>query len=183
MKNMIRTSAASAVLALAFLANAAWAQDSTAAAPAAPAASAAATAPAGKPKHKDREDMVEQRIADLHSQLGITDAQSQQWDAFAQTMRDNAHKTDEAFKDRAQKFHSLSADDAMKSYAQLAQLHADNMQKMAAAFSTLYASLSDEQKQTADKVFRYEVAKHHKEHHHKAAPAASAAPAATPAPN
>jgi hypothetical protein len=176
MNKLIRSSAASAVLALACLANAAWAQD--AAAPAAPAA-----APAGKHKHHDREDMVEKRIAELHGQLGISDAQSQQWDAFAQTMRDNAQRTDEAFKDRAQKFHALSADDAMKSYAQLAQLHADNMQKMAAAFSPLYASFSDEQKQAADKVFRYEGARHHKGHHHKAAPAAPATPAASPAPN
>lgn len=177
MNKMIRISAASTVLALAGLAGAAWAQDNAAAA-AAPASSAPAAKHAGK--HGNHEDRVEQRIAELHSQLGITDAQSQQWDAFAQTMRDNAQRTDEAFKDRAQKFHSLSADDAMKSYAQLAQLHADNMQKMAAAFSTLYASFSDEQKQAADKVFRYEAAQRHKGHHHRAAPAA---PTASPAPN
>ena len=36
------------------------------------------------------EGLVESRIADLHSRLHITPEQSQQWDPFAQMMRDNA---------------------------------------------------------------------------------------------
>ena len=49
-------------------------------------------------------------------------------------------------RERAQKLSSLNADDAMKAYAALAQMHADNTQKLAASFSTLYAALSDDQK-------------------------------------
>jgi Domain of Unknown Function (DUF1520). len=60
---------------------------------------------AGRKTHSQkRADAVEQRISDLHTQLKITDAQSKQWDAFAQTMRDNAMKTSQAFHDRRRSF-------------------------------------------------------------------------------
>ncbi|WP_029919486.1 Spy/CpxP family protein refolding chaperone [Nevskia soli] len=164
-----RKAAAPALLALALLSSATWAQDTTTA------------APVKKGGHAQKhEDFVEKRISDLHAQLKITNQQSMQWEAFADTMRDNAKKTDEALKDRSQKIATLNADEAMKSYAALAQLHADNMQKMVTAFTSLYNVLSDEQKQTADVVFRNQAEKKHHGHMHKgAAPAAdTAAPAA-----
>jgi protein CpxP len=40
-------------------------------------------------------------------------------------------------------------------------LHADNMQKLAASFSALYATLSVEQKTIADPLFRNDHAKRH----------------------
>jgi phage/plasmid primase-like uncharacterized protein len=42
----------------------------------------------------------------------------------------------------------------MQSYAQLAQVHATNMQKLASAFQSLYSSFPDQQKLVADAVFR-----------------------------
>jgi hypothetical protein len=42
-------------------------------------------------------------------------------------LHDNAAKADQAFHDRAHKLPSENADEAMKSYGELAQLHADNM--------------------------------------------------------
>lgn len=99
-------------------------------------------------------DAVEHRIADLHQQLKITDLQGKQWDAFAQTMRDNARNADKAFHDRAQKLPTMNAVDAMRSYADLTQTHADNMKKLASSFSDLYAVLSPEQKQIADTMYR-----------------------------
>jgi periplasmic protein CpxP/Spy len=173
MKNIAVKLAAPALLALAF-ATSAWAQDaaSSSAAP----ASAPAAAPAGGHKHADE---VEAQIKSLHDQIKITSAQEQQWDTFAAVMRDNAQKTHDAYKERGDKFSNMNADDSMKSYAALAQLHADNMQKLSAAFSTLYASLSDDQKAAADSAFRYERAKHH--HHGGGKAPAAAAPSAAPA--
>lgn len=174
MKKFAVKAAAPALLTLAVFATSAWAQTALAAAPAsAPAAAPAAPAAGGK-KHADE---VESQIKSLHDRIQITPAQEQQWDAFASVMRDNAAKTREAYHERSQKFSSLNADDSLKSYAALAQLHADNMQKLSQAFSTLYASLSDEQKEEADAAFRYERAKHH-HHHHGAGKAPAAAPAA-----
>ncbi len=184
MKNATRYLAAPAVLALAVFAGQAWAQQAT---PTEPTTNGSAAASMHHvPKHADRADIVEQRIADLHAKLKITDQQSKQWDAFAQTMRDNAQKTDQAFRDRAEKLSTQSADDAMKSYAALAQLHADNMQKLSAALSDLYAALSPEQKQIADEMYRNNGGgRHHPgaaPHKHKAGGApAAAGTSSTPA--
>jgi protein CpxP len=169
MKSSIRNAAAPTLLALAFFTTSAWAQTPAPASAGASSASAAASHP------RNRADFVEKRIDDLHAQLEITSQQAPQWDAFAQTMRDNAQKTDEAFKERAQKLPSEDADDSMKSYAALAQLHADNMQKLSSTFSALYATLSDDQKKIADPLFRNQHAQRHAApHKHKRAAAAPA---------
>ncbi len=177
MKNYVRKATMPTLLTLAFLTTSAWVQTTAASSSDTPSSNAQAAA-----RHAQKhEDFVEKRIKDLHAQLKITDQQSQQWDGFAQTMRDNAQKMDQAFRDRAQKLPSLDADDAMKSYAALAQLHADNMQKLAAAFSTLYGTLSDDQKKTADILYRNKHGKRHAaaRKHKSAAPAG---PASTPGP-
>ena len=174
MKKTIHQTVVPALFVLAFSTGSAWAQTATTPSPAAASSAAAHRAQ----KHAD---YVEQRIGQLHAELKITAQQSQQWDAYAQAMRDNAHSTDSAIRDRAQKLQSLNADDAMKSYASLAQLHADNMQKLASAFSTLYASLSDDQKAIADQLFRNEHARRHRKHSGRK-PAASSGAASKPAP-
>lgn len=177
MKNSIRKMAGPALLTLSFLTASAWAQITVTN----PSGESSQTAPAAASHAKKRSNFVEKRIADLHAQLKISSQQSQQWDAFAQTMRDNAQKTDEGFQNRNQKLPSLNADDAMKSYAALAQMHADNMQKLTTAFSALYSTFSDDQKKTADVLFRNEHAKRHMApHKHK--PAASDRIPSTPAP-
>jgi protein CpxP len=169
MKTTLRHTAIPALLALAFATSSAWAQTPASS----PAAASSSTAMSHAQRHAD---YVEKRIDELHSELKITPQQSQQWDAFAQTMRDNAQKTDQAFKDRAQKLPSDNADDSMKSYAELAQLHADNMQKLSTAFSALYATLSAEQKTIADPLFRNQHARPHGAPHKRkhSAPAAPA---------
>ena len=161
MKNAIRKVAVPALLSLAVLAPAAWAQQT-------PAASDAASSTPAKSHAQRRADSVEKRINDLHAQLQITDQQSKQWDAFAQVMRDNAQNTSQAFHDRSQKLSSMTAPDAMKSYADLTQTHADNMKKLSSAFSDLYAVLSDEQKQTADTLYRNQkMGPHNKGQHNR----------------
>ncbi|HET6306146.1 MAG TPA: Spy/CpxP family protein refolding chaperone [Rhodopila sp.] len=99
-------------------------------------------------------DRVEQHITDLHKQLHITSAQQGQWDEFAQVMRDNAKGMTQSLDQRGASLASMTAPENMQSYAQLAQQHAQDMQKLAAAFQTLYGSFSDEQKKNADDVFR-----------------------------
>jgi hypothetical protein len=51
----------------------------------------------------------------------------------------------------------LSAPDNMRSYAQIARAYADNTERLATAFDSLYASLSDNQKQATDKLFRQQA--------------------------
>lgn len=179
------------LLTLGLFSAAAMAQ-SSAPAPAAAPAEQGATPGKAAPAHaeakaarhaKKHENRVEERITRLHTQLKITSEQAKQWETFAQTMRDNAQRIDQAIQDRAKGLASMNADDSMKSYAKLAQVHADDMQKLSDSFSGLYAVLSDTQKKTADELFRDQhgkkPAKHHSHHkpRHEAAPA-PAAPAA-----
>lgn len=166
--------AAPALLAFAFLSNGAWAQTP------ASSAVAASSAPAGH--SGQRHAFLENRLAELHAQLKITTAEAPLWDAFAQTMRNSSAATEQAYADRAAKLSSMNADDAMKSYADLAQLHADNTEKLAKAFSPLYAGLSDEQKKTADVLFRKQPAHPSAKSRKRAHAAEAASSAATSAP-
>lgn len=104
---------------------------------------------------KDRRMMrVEQHIAELHRRLHITAAEEPQWNAFAQIMRDNALHMDQAFQARAAQGPNMSAVDDLKSYAAVAQAHAEDMQRLVPAFESLYSALSPQQQKTADEVFR-----------------------------
>jgi periplasmic protein CpxP/Spy len=149
MKNILRKAAVPVALSLALLAGTAVAQSS---APA--SASSSSAAPAKQSRMQKRMDEVEQQIKDYHDTLGITDAESSQWDAYAQVMRDNAQRVGEALKARHQSIETMNADESMKSYANIAQINADNMQKLSSAFSALYAVLSPDQKQAADEMFK-----------------------------
>jgi periplasmic protein CpxP/Spy len=100
---------------------------------------------------------VDQRIRMLQSQLGITEAQMPLWSAFAQAMRDNAAATDALFSERVGVVATMNAPDNMHSYAQIARAYADNTERLATAFDSLYASLSDTQKQAADTLFRQQA--------------------------
>src|ERR1700737_398118 len=121
------------------------------AAPTPPTAAAASSSPAPSAA---TQTAVDQRIRALQSQLGITEAQMPLWTAFAQAMRDNAASTDALFAQRANAVASMSAVDNMHSYAQIARAYADNTERLATAFDSLYASLTDTQRQAADTLSR-----------------------------
>ena len=126
------------------------------AAPTSPAPTA--TPPTGSPAPSvATQAAVDQRIRALQSQLGITEAQMPLWSAFTQAMRDNAAATDALFTQRAGAVATMSAPDNMHSYAQVARSYADNTERLATAFDSLYASLSDTQKQAADTLFRQQA--------------------------
>jgi hypothetical protein len=116
----------------------------------------------GQSLHKVSEsradDRIEKRIADLHTRLGITSAQEQSWGNVATVMRDNANTMTALVEERSGK--TMTAVDDLKSYGQIAAAHADGIQKFTPVFSSLYDSMSDEQKRNADSIFR--------DHSHKA---------------
>jgi periplasmic protein CpxP/Spy len=126
--------------------------------PASTAPTAAAAPSSGSPAPSAAtQAAVDQRIRTLQSQLGITEAQMPLWSAFAQAMRDNAAATDALFTQRAGAVATMGAPDNMHSYAQIARSYADNTERLATAFDSLYASLSDTQKQAADTLFRQQA--------------------------
>jgi cytochrome c551/c552 len=124
---------------------------------AAPAPSPSAVRPESPAPSASTQAAVDQRIRTLQSQLGITETQMPLWTAFAQAMRDNAATTDALFAQRANAVASMSAVDNMHSYAQIARAYADNTERLATAFDSLYASLTDTQKQAADTLFRQQA--------------------------
>ena len=115
--------------------------------------SPATTAPAPS----ETNPAVEKRIKELHSKLHITAAQQTQWDNLVQVMRDNATAMMDLQKQRASDVGSMSAVDAVKSYAAVIQAHEAGMNKFVPAFEALYNSMSDQQKKIADAMFRTRV--------------------------
>lgn len=101
-------------------------------------------------------EAVDHRIADLHRRLHITADQETLWNAVAQVMRDDAKAVEAAAKTRQEKLATMSALDNLRSFQQLAQTHADGLNKLSDTFAPLYAAMSDEQKKNADAVFRYQ---------------------------
>jgi len=107
------------------------------------------------------EDRVEARIKQLHAQLHITPAQESQWNQVAQVMRDNAASIGGLIRQRQQNAKQFTAVDDLKNYEAIADAHDKGLEKLVPAFETLYASLSDAQKKSADRLFR--GAPHHSE--------------------
>jgi periplasmic protein CpxP/Spy len=126
----------------------------------APAAPSGQTRSRGRRTAQSPTERVAARIATLHEQLGITPAQEDQWNKFAQVMRDNASHMEQTLQQRSTGFANMTAVDNLNSYAAIAAEHAQDMQQLAAAFQPLYASFSDDQKKTADEVFRYRPPRH-----------------------
>lgn len=154
------------------------------------AADAAAPAPAAVKttaapmhhKHHEHESVegmrqhVEERIKTLHTKLMITPEQESDWNDVAQAMRDSEAETIAVIHERHNATKPLNAVEDMESYQKIAQAHADGLEKVISAFSTLYDEMSDAQKANADKIFgSYEGHEHgmHKHMHkmHDAKPA------------
>lgn len=102
-----------------------------------------------------RDGAVEKHIKALYVAFKITAAQESQWHDVAATMRENAKALDRAIDKRAANSASATAIDDLNSYADIAQVHANGVKKLASAFSGLYAAMSDDQKKAADEVFTH----------------------------
>jgi protein CpxP len=101
-------------------------------------------------------DWVQRQLERLHRQLKITPAEEAAWNQFADTTLGNVRQIDDMYKDRAQHFEAMNAVDNLKSYQSIIQSEAEGLGKRAAALGALYDSLSPEQKQAADRFFRYQ---------------------------
>jgi len=104
-----------------------------------------------------KSDPVEARIKELHNTLHITTAQQVQWDNLVEIMRANAKTMMDLQKQRGQDAKSMTAVDAVKSYAAVIEAHDAGMSKFVPAFQALYDKMSDAQKKTADSMFQKRV--------------------------
>ena len=100
-------------------------------------------------------ETVEQRIANLHTELKITASEEALWNNVAQAMRENAAAMEKLSAAKTlQAAHSMTAIDDLKGYENFAQAHVDGLKNLLASFETLYASFPDPQKKGADAVFQ-----------------------------
>ena len=104
------------------------------------------------------ESRVQQHIEQLHKQLEITPSQQSEWDQFAQVMQQNAADMRSAIDKRGQELNSMTAPQNMQSYTHLAEVHAEDLRRLTAAFAKLYDAMKPQQRQNADEVFRYRAA-------------------------
>ena len=119
-------------------------------APAVPAA--AATVSPVTPRGPQTPDAVEKHITGLHRRLGITPAQESLWGNFSSVMRDNARRMYSAY-DQRTRAATMTAVDGMRSYADMAKLHAEDLQRLVQPFEALYAAMTPEQRAMADRTF------------------------------
>ncbi len=138
--------AARAVAAVAIVATTAFAM--------APTVTAAVPTPAVAATNGSDQVRIETRINDMHAKLKITAAEEDQWAKVADVMRDNAKKMDELNNARLANAKTMNAVDDLNSYGAVVDAHAGEVKQFAAAFTPLYASMSDAQKAEADALLR-----------------------------
>jgi periplasmic protein CpxP/Spy len=118
----------------------------------APAGAATATKPISASPGDQKN--VEQRITQLHAELKIAPEQESKWNSVAQAMRDNAANMEKLVAEKRQQGpQNMTAVDDLKTYQEFAQAHVDGLKNLTSAFSSLYDSMSDQQKKNADEVF------------------------------
>jgi hypothetical protein len=94
-------------------------------------------------------DPAEAQIADLQKRLKITQAQQPQFDAFAQVVRQNSQEMNALMQQEQQNANRNAVED-LRASAKMTQAEADGLKRLLPALEALYASLSDQQKRTAD---------------------------------
>ena len=97
-------------------------------------------------------DHIEGRIAFYKAELGITDAQLPQWNAFADALRNGAKGMQMAIATAMQAGMPATAPARADAMVQMMSARLDAMKATAAASKALYAVLSDAQKKTADEL-------------------------------
>jgi hypothetical protein len=93
---------------------------------------------------------VEGRIAYLKAELKITDAQAQQWNAFADALRQSAKAMGTMRQGMLAGDTTLPAPEMVERQVNLLSARLDGLKAIAAAETALYGVLSDQQKKEAD---------------------------------
>ncbi len=106
------------------------------------------------------------RINELHTKLKITPAQEDQWKKVAETMRENAITMETLIQARKDKMGTMNAVEDLKSYRDVSDAHTATITKFITVFEPLYASMSPDQKKSADIIFS-NVGQHKGHQRHK----------------
>jgi len=96
--------------------------------------------------------MVDGRLAYLKSALEITDAQTAAWDAYAKAVEERVGTMQSMREGMMQSMHGGTAIERMDVRIAGMEAMLESLKAMKPATEALYASLSDEQKKTADEL-------------------------------
>ncbi len=103
-------------------------------------------------------DHIEGRLAYLRAELKITDAQLPQWNAFAAAARASATQMNDMMKQGSAMMMPGGSEQSLPQRLELAEkhmsAHLEMLRKLKSALQPLYASLSDDQKRSADTLFQ-----------------------------
>jgi hypothetical protein len=110
---------------------------------------------------------TEAQIKQLQGALNITEAQQELWDNLAAVMRENAQDMDVLNKERAEQIKPMNAVEHMKLHSEITQAHLDQLEKLIPPFEAFYDSMSDQQKNITDIIFRTGKYEKHKKHNKK----------------
>jgi hypothetical protein len=99
-------------------------------------------------------ESTEAQIKQLQGTLNITAAQQELWNNLTYVMRENAKDMDALNKERAEIDKAMDALEHMKFHRQITEAHLAQLNKLIPPFEALYVSMSDQQKNITDIVFR-----------------------------
>jgi lipopolysaccharide export LptBFGC system permease protein LptF len=99
-------------------------------------------------------EYTEAQIKQLQGTLNITEGQAPLWNNLTQVMRENAKEMDAMRKERAENTEPMNAVEHMKFHSQITQSHLSQMNKLIPPFEAFYESLTDQQKNITNIVFR-----------------------------
>ena len=101
---------------------------------------------------------TEAQIKQLQGTLNITEAQQGLWNNLTSVMRENAKDmdalTDSLRKERAEGTQNMNAVEHMKLHSQITEAHLAQLKKLIPPFEAFYNSMSDQQKNITDMIFR-----------------------------
>jgi hypothetical protein len=97
---------------------------------------------------------IEAQIKQLQGTLNITEDQQKLWDKLVQVMRENAQEMDALTKNMAENTKTMNALEHMKFHSQITEAHLAQLKKLIPPFEAFYNSMSDQQKNITDMVFR-----------------------------
>jgi Spy/CpxP family protein refolding chaperone len=88
------------------------------------------------------------------SAVDHAEAQKELWNNLTNVMRENAKDMDAFTKDRAESTKTMNSVERMKFHSQITKAQYDQLEKLIPTFEALYSSMSDQQKNITDIVFR-----------------------------
>ena len=97
---------------------------------------------------------TEAQIKQLQGVLKLTEDQEELWNNLTQVMRENAKDMDAFTEEKAENTKPMNAVEHMKLHSEITETHLDQLEKLIPPFEAFYDSLSDQQKNITNMVFR-----------------------------